>query len=101
MAVGQEIQEAGPQETSVQTSAWPVVLAARHAFPSAAPTQALHNASGSLLLSDVDRAIRELEDLRLVSASLFPKKLPELATLAYAGVCVEARQVALRCLEEA
>ncbi len=93
MAVGQDIPEAGLQETSVRTSAWPVVLAARHALPSAAPAHALHNASASRLLSDADRrAIRELEDLRLVSASLFPKKLPELATLVYAGVCVEARQ---------
>jgi phosphoserine phosphatase RsbU/P len=38
------------------------------------------------------QAIRELEDIRQVSARLFPSKLPQLASLAYAGVCVEARQ---------
>ncbi len=37
------------------------------------------------------RAVRELEDIRRVSARLFPRKLPQLANLAYAGVCVEAR----------
>jgi len=93
MALGQDIPEAGPQETLVQTAARPVILAARRALPSAAPAEALHNASASRFLSDAGRrAIRELEDVRLVSANLFPRKLPELATLAYAGVCVEARQ---------
>jgi serine phosphatase RsbU (regulator of sigma subunit) len=37
------------------------------------------------------RAIQELEDVRRVSARLFPRNLPQLASLAYAGVCLEAR----------
>ncbi len=37
------------------------------------------------------RVVRELEDVRRVSARLFPRNLPQLASLAYAGVCVEAR----------
>jgi len=36
------------------------------------------------------QAIHELEDIRRVSARLFPRNLPQLASLAYAGVCVEA-----------
>jgi serine phosphatase RsbU (regulator of sigma subunit) len=39
------------------------------------------------------QAIHELEDIRRVSARLFPHNLPQLASLAYAAVCVEARQV--------
>src|SRR5258708_13626697 len=34
----------------------------------------------------------DLEDVKRVSASLFPRNLPQLAGLDYAGVCVEARQ---------
>src|SRR5271157_2171465 len=37
------------------------------------------------------QAIQELADIRRVSAGLFPRHLPQLASLAYAGVCVEAR----------
>ena len=36
------------------------------------------------------KAIQDLEDVRRVSACLFPQKLPRLAGVAYAGVCVEA-----------
>jgi sigma-B regulation protein RsbU (phosphoserine phosphatase) len=36
------------------------------------------------------KAIQDLEDVRQVSARLFPQKLPRLASVAYAGVCVEA-----------
>ena len=38
------------------------------------------------------QAIHEMEDIRRVSARLFPRNLPRLASLAYAAVCVEARQ---------
>jgi sigma-B regulation protein RsbU (phosphoserine phosphatase) len=37
------------------------------------------------------RAIHELEDVRRVSARLFPRTLPQLATLACSGLCLEAR----------
>lgn len=36
-------------------------------------------------------ALRELEDVRRVSARLFPRALPQLSSLAYAAVCIEAR----------
>jgi phosphoserine phosphatase RsbU/P len=36
------------------------------------------------------KAIQDLEDVRQVSARLFPQNLPQLASIAYAGVCVEA-----------
>jgi sigma-B regulation protein RsbU (phosphoserine phosphatase) len=39
------------------------------------------------------RAAREMEIARQVQARLFPQKLPPLATLDYAGRCVQARQV--------
>jgi serine phosphatase RsbU (regulator of sigma subunit) len=42
------------------------------------------------LASEVSAA--ELEDVKRVSASLFPRSLPQFAGLEYAGVCVEARQ---------
>lgn len=38
------------------------------------------------------QAIRDLEDVKRVSASLLPRNLPQLAGLTYAGVCMEARQ---------
>ncbi len=53
--------------------------------------------SGSVNLADAQwfnagrQAIHELEDVRRVSARLFPRHLPQVASLAYAGVCVEAR----------
>src|SRR5713101_5164516 len=37
-------------------------------------------------------SVADLEDVKRVSASLFPRNLPQLAGLAYAGVCMEARQ---------
>jgi serine phosphatase RsbU (regulator of sigma subunit) len=37
------------------------------------------------------QAIQELEDIRQVNSRLFPRNLPQLASLAYAAVCVEAR----------
>lgn len=37
------------------------------------------------------RAIHELEDVRRVSARLFPRTLPQLASVACAGLCLEAR----------
>jgi phosphoserine phosphatase RsbU/P len=37
------------------------------------------------------RVVREVEAIQQVSARLFPRNLPRLASLAYAGVCVEAR----------
>ncbi len=37
------------------------------------------------------QAIHELGEIRRVSARLFPRNLPQLASLAYAAVCVEAR----------
>jgi len=42
------------------------------------------------LLSANWKAIQDLEDVRQVSARLFPQKLPRLASVAYSGVCVEA-----------
>jgi serine phosphatase RsbU (regulator of sigma subunit)/catechol 2,3-dioxygenase-like lactoylglutathione lyase family enzyme len=39
------------------------------------------------------RAAQELEIARLVQARLFPQTLPPFGTLAYAGVCIQARQV--------
>jgi len=42
------------------------------------------------LVSAVSAA--ELEDVKRVSASLFPRNLPQLAGLEYAGFCMEARQ---------
>jgi len=39
------------------------------------------------------RAAQELEIARQVQARLFPQTLPPLATLEYAGVCIQARQV--------
>jgi len=39
------------------------------------------------------RAARDMEIAREVQARLFPQKLPPLATLDYAGCCVQARQV--------
>jgi len=39
------------------------------------------------------RAARELEIAREVQARLFPQSLPPMATLEYAGICMQARQV--------
>ncbi len=39
------------------------------------------------------RAARELEIAKQVQARLFPQTLPPLATLDYAGVCIQAREV--------
>jgi sigma-B regulation protein RsbU (phosphoserine phosphatase) len=36
------------------------------------------------------QAIQDLEDVRRVNACLFPRELPQLAGIAYAGVCIEA-----------
>jgi serine phosphatase RsbU (regulator of sigma subunit) len=43
------------------------------------------------LLSDGQQAIQDLEDVKRVNARLFPHQLPQLASVAYAGVCIEAR----------
>jgi serine phosphatase RsbU (regulator of sigma subunit) len=45
----------------------------------------------TLLFGVGQQAIHELENVRQVSARLFPRNLPQLASLAYAAVCVEAR----------
>jgi len=39
------------------------------------------------------RAIQELEIAKRVQARLFPQTLPALATLDYAGICIQAREV--------
>src|SRR5258705_7693407 len=39
------------------------------------------------------RAARELEIARDVQARLFPQSMPPMATLEYAGMCMQARQV--------
>ena len=39
------------------------------------------------------RTAQELEIAKQVQARLFPQKLPQLKTLAYAGVCIQAREV--------
>ncbi|QNI34723.1 SpoIIE family protein phosphatase [Alloacidobacterium dinghuense] len=39
------------------------------------------------------RTARELEIARQVQARLFPQRIPEVRTLEYAGVCIQARQV--------
>jgi phosphoserine phosphatase RsbU/P len=46
-------------------------------------------AAGAWLNADW-KAIQDLEDVRRVSARLFPQNLPRLASVAYAGVCIEA-----------
>ncbi len=48
--------------------------------------------AGAELLAAGWQAIRDLEDTKKVSASLFPRNLPSLAGVDYAGVCIEARQ---------
>ncbi len=46
---------------------------------------------GDALLFDAGRpGIHEMEEVRRVSARLFPRNLPQLASLEYAAVCVEA-----------
>ena len=37
------------------------------------------------------QALRELEEIRRVSARLFPQNLPHLESLSYGGICIEAR----------
>jgi phosphoserine phosphatase RsbU/P len=39
-----------------------------------------------------EQAVRDLEDVKRVSASLFPRNLPQIGGLEYAAVCIEARQ---------
>lgn len=39
------------------------------------------------------RAVRELEIAKQVQARLFPQTLPSIASLDYAGICIQARQV--------
>ena len=80
-------------DTWTHTPAWAVID-----VPKILPAMGLANESGyaqdPALAQWVDagqRVVRELEDVRQVSARLFPQKLPQLAGLAYAGVCVEAR----------
>ena len=46
--------------------------------------------AGAQLLNAGRQAIQDLEDVRRVSAGLFPRNLPRLASIAYAGVCIEA-----------
>ncbi len=45
----------------------------------------------TLLFAAGGRGIQEMEEVRRVSARLFPRNLPQLASLTYAAVCVEAR----------
>ena len=40
------------------------------------------------------RAAQELEIAKQVQARLFPQSMPRIETLEYAGICVQARQVA-------
>ena len=49
------------------------------------------NFADALLFNAGRRGIHEMEEVRRVSARLFPRHLPELASLTYAAVCVEAR----------
>jgi serine phosphatase RsbU (regulator of sigma subunit) len=39
-----------------------------------------------------EQAVRDLEDVKRVSASLFPRNLPQIGGVEYAAVCMEARQ---------
>ena len=80
--------------TWAQTPGWTVVD-----IPELVPAMMLANDSGNaeyakladVLLCNAGRqAIHELEDVRRVSEKLFPRHLPPLANLAYAGVCLEA-----------
>ena len=84
----------GLSDTWPQAPAWAVVEMPELAS-AMEPTGDLENGSGSLAdapwFNAGRRAIHELEDVRRVSARLFPQNLPQLANLAYAGVCVEAR----------
>ncbi len=45
----------------------------------------------ALLFAAGGRGIQEMEEVRRVSARLFPRNLPQLASLTYAAVCIEAR----------
>ena len=45
----------------------------------------------ALLFAPGRQGVREVEEVRRVSARLFPRNLPQLASLTYAAVCVEAR----------
>lgn len=77
-------------DTCVHTPAWAVVE-----IPELPEMDFTDHREGSpvtlQLLTARQQAIRELEDIRLVSARMFPRNLPQLVGLAYAGVCVEAR----------
>ena len=44
-------------------------------------------------LEDESRAVQELEIAKRVQSRLFPQIHPELNTLEYAGVCIQARHV--------
>lgn len=56
------------------------------------PPDHLANEAAAASLWEAGRqAVRDLEDVKRVNASLFPRNLPQLAGLAYAGVCMEAR----------
>lgn len=46
---------------------------------------------GAQLLNAGRQAIQELEDVKRVSSHMFPRALPRLASLDYAGICIEAR----------
>jgi serine phosphatase RsbU (regulator of sigma subunit) len=81
-------------QTWTQTPAWAVVELPE-LFSATEVTGDWETAQASQLvnaevLSAGRRAMRELEDVRRVSARLFPRKLPQLASLDCAGVCVEA-----------
>jgi phosphoserine phosphatase RsbU/P len=54
--------------------------------------EAQRRAAAEKLLAE-RRAVQELEIAKEVQARLFPQTLPPLATLDYAGVCIQARQV--------
>lgn len=59
--------------------------------PARDPASALDAQLANLVVLNAGRqAIHELEDVRQVSARLFPRNLPQLASLAYAAVCIEA-----------
>jgi serine phosphatase RsbU (regulator of sigma subunit) len=80
-------------DTCGHEPSWAVVEAP-NLFPSMEhnlESRPLPELAETLLFGSGQQAIHELENVRRVSARLFPRNLPQLQSLAYAAVCVEAR----------
>lgn len=80
--------------TWTQTPAW--AIAGPEMLPAMEPchdsqSRADKRFADALLFAPGRQGVHEAEEVRRVSARLFPRKLPQLASLTYAAVCVEAR----------